>query len=307
MLAYAIRRVAILVPTLLAIITISFLIIRLAPGGPFDEEQTLSPAIKANLEAAYGLDAPLSKQYLRYMWGLMHGDFGPSFKFRDVGVSELIGQGLPVSLTLGACAVLLAIMLGVPLGALAALRRNRAVDHAIRGIAVLGIALPSFVVGPVLALVFGLYLRWLPVAGWEAGEARYMILPVVTLALPVMAYVARLARASFLEVTRANHIRTARAKGLSELTIVWRHALRPAMLPVVSYLGPATAFAVTGSLVVETIFSLPGTGRYLVQGAINRDYTLVMGMIVVYGVITLLCNLIADLLYSSLDPRVRHD
>lgn len=307
MLAYAIRRVAILVPTLLAIITISFLIIRLAPGGPFDEEQTLSPAIKANLEAAYGLDAPLSKQYFRYLWGLMHGDFGPSFKFRDVGVSELIGQGLPVSLTLGACAVLLAIALGVPLGALAALRRNRAVDHAIRGISVLGIALPSFVVGPVLALVFGLYLRWLPVAGWEAGEARYMILPVITLALPVMAYVARLARASFLEVMRANHIRTARAKGLSELTIVWRHALRPALMPVVSYLGPATAFVVTGSLVVETVFSLPGTGRYLVQGAINRDYTLVMGMIVVYGVITLLCNLIADLLYSSLDPRVRHD
>ena len=307
MFAYAIRRVAILVPTLLAIITLSFLIIRLAPGGPFDEEQALPPAIKANLEAAYGLDAPLSKQYFRYMWGLMHGDFGPSFKFRDVRVSELIGQGLPVSLALGACAVLLAILLGVPLGALAALRRNGAVDHAIRGIAVLGIALPSFVVGPVLALVFGLYLHWLPVAGWEGGDARYMLLPVITLSLPVMAYIARLARASFLEVMRSNHIRTARAKGLSELTIVWRHALRPALMPVVSYLGPATAFVVTGSLVVETVFGLPGTGRYLVQGAINRDYTLVMGMIVVYGVITLLCNLIADLLYSWLDPRVRHD
>ena len=307
MFAYAIRRVAILVPTLLAIITLSFLIIRLAPGGPFDEEQALPPAIKANLEAAYGLDAPLSKQYFRYMWGLVHGDFGPSFKFRDVRVSELIGQGLPVSLALGACAVLLAILLGVPLGALAALRRNGAVDHAIRGVAVLGIALPSFVVGPVLALVFGLYLHWLPVAGWEGGNARYMLLPVITLSLPVMAYIARLARASFLEVMRSNHIRTARAKGLSELTIVWRHALRPALMPVVSYLGPATAFVVTGSLVVETVFGLPGTGRYLVQGAINRDYTLVMGMIVVYGVITLLCNLIADLLYSWLDPRVRHD
>jgi oligopeptide transport system permease protein len=307
MFAYAIRRVAILVPTLLAIITLSFLIIRLAPGGPFDEEQALPPAIKANLEAAYGLDAPLSKQYFRYMWGLMHGDFGPSFKFRDVRVSELIGQGLPVSLSLGACAVLLAIVVGVPLGGLAAIRRNGALDHTIRGIAVLGIALPSFVVGPVLALVFGLYLRWLPVAGWESGNVRYMLLPVITLALPVMAYVARLARASFLEVMRANHIRTARAKGLSELTVIARHALRPALMPVVSYLGPATAFVVTGSLVVETVFGLPGTGRYLVQGAINRDYTLVMGMIVVYGVITLLCNLLADLLYSWLDPRVRHD
>jgi oligopeptide transport system permease protein len=307
MLAYAIRRIAILIPTLLVIITLSFLIIRLAPGGPFDEEQALPPAIKANLEAAYGLDASLAKQYFRYVVGLLHGDFGPSFKFRDVTVRELIAQGLPVSLGLGACAILLAILIGVPCGALAALRQNGAVDHAIRGVAMLGIALPGFVVGPLLALVFGLYLGWLPVAGWESGEARYMLLPIVTLALPVIAYVARLTRASFLEVMRANHIRTARAKGIGELRVIWRHALRPALIPVVSYLGPATAFVVTGSLVVETVFGLPGTGRYLVQGAINRDYTLVMGMIVVYGVITLLCNLVADLLYSWLDPRVRHE
>jgi oligopeptide transport system permease protein len=307
MLAYAIRRIAVLIPTLLVIVTLSFLIIRLAPGGPFDEEQALSPAIKANLEAAYGLDAPLAKQYFRYIWGLAHGDFGPSFKFRDVGVSELIGQGLPVSLGLGACAILLAIFIGVPLGALAALRQNGALDHTIRGVTMLGVALPGFVVGPLLALVFGLYLQWLPVAGWVSGEAKYLLLPVITLALPVIAYVARLTRASFLEVMRANHIRTARAKGIGELRVVWRHALRPALMPVVSYLGPATAFVVTGSLVVETVFGLPGTGRYLVQGAINRDYTLVMGMIVVYGAITLLCNLVADLLYSWLDPRVRHD
>jgi oligopeptide transport system permease protein len=307
MLAYAIRRIAILIPTLLVIITLSFLIIRLAPGGPFDEEQALPPAIKANLEAAYGLDAPLAKQYFRYVVGLLHGDFGPSFKFRDVTVGELIGQGLPVSLGLGACAILLAILLGVPSGALAALRQNGAVDHAIRGVAMLGIALPGFVVGPLLALVFGLYLGWLPVAGWESGKAKYMLLPILTLALPVIAYVSRLTRASFLEVMRSNHIRTARAKGIGEFRVVWRHALRPALMPVVSYLGPATAFVVTGSLVVETVFGLPGTGRYLVQGAINRDYTLVMGMIVVYGVITLLCNLAADLLYSWLDPRVRHE
>jgi oligopeptide transport system permease protein len=307
MLAYAIRRIAILVPTLLVIITLSFLIIRLAPGGPFDEEQALPPAIKANLEAAYGLDAPLAKQYFRYVWGLVQGDFGPSFKFRDVTVGELIGQGLPVSLSLGACAILLAIFLGIPLGALAALRQNGPLDHGIRAVAVLGVALPGFVVGPLLALIFGLYLQWLPVAGWVSGEAKYMLLPVITLALPVIAYIARLTRASFLEVMRANHIRTARAKGIGELRVVWRHALRPALMPVVSYLGPATAFVVTGSLVVETVFGLPGTGRYLVQGAINRDYTLVMGMIVVYGVITLLCNLVADLLYSWLDPRVRHD
>jgi oligopeptide transport system permease protein len=307
MLAYAIRRIAILIPTLLVIITLSFLIIRLAPGGPFDEEQALPPAIKANLEAAYGLDAPLAKQYFRYVGGLLRGDFGPSFKIRDANVGELIAQGLPVSLGLGACAILLAILIGVPGGALAALRQNGVWDHAIRGVAMLGLALPAFVVGPVLALVFGLYLGWLPVAGWVSGEAKYMLLPVVTLALPVIAYVARLTRASFLEVMRANHIRTARAKGIGELRVVWRHALRPALMPVVSYLGPATAFVVTGSLVVETVFGLPGTGRYLVQGAINRDYTLVMGMIVVYGVITLTCNLVADLLYSWLDPRVRHE
>jgi len=307
MLAYAIRRIATLVPTLFVIITLSFLIIRLAPGGPFDEEQSLPPAIKANLDAAYGLDQPLATQYLRYLSGLAHGQFGPSFKFRDFSVGELIAQGLPVSLTLGLCAILLAILLGVPLGALAALRQNTAVDHGIRGIAVLGIALPSFVVGPLLALVFGLYLNWLPVAGWVRGEPRYLLLPAVTLALPVIAYVARLTRASFLEVLRANHIRTARAKGIGELRVLWRHALRPSLLPVVSYLGPATAFVVTGSLVVETVFGLPGTGRYLVQGAINRDYSLVMGMIIVYGSLTLLCNLVADLLYSWLDPRVRHE
>jgi oligopeptide transport system permease protein len=307
MLGFAIRRVVTLVPTLFVIITLSFLIIRLAPGGPFDEEQTLAPAIKANLDAAYGLDQPITTQYARYLARLAHGDFGPSFKFRDVSVGELIGQGLPVSLTLGLCAILLAILVGVPLGTIAALRRNTAVDHGVRTVAALGIALPSFVIGPVLALVFGLYLQWLPVAGWARGEPQYLLLPVVTLALPVIAYVTRLTRASFLEVMRANYIRTARAKGIGELRVILRHGLRPALMPVVSYLGPATAFVVTGSLVVETVFGLPGTGRYLVQGAINRDYTLVMGMIIVYGTLTLLCNLIADLLYSWLDPRVRHE
>jgi oligopeptide transport system permease protein len=305
MLAFAIRRIATLVPTLFLIITLSFLIIRLAPGGPFDDEQGTSPAIKANLDAAYGLDQPLLTQYARYLNGLMHGDFGPSFKFRDTQVTELIAQGLPVSLTLGLCAILLSILIGVPLGTFAALRRNTGVDHGMRAVAALGVALPSFVIGPVLALVFGIYLNWLPVAGW--GEARYLVLPVITLALPVIAYVARLTRTSFIEVMRANFIRTARAKGLGEWRIVLRHGLRPALMPVVSYLGPATAFVVTGSLVVETVFGLPGTGRYLVQGAINRDYTLVMGMIIVYGALTLVCNLIADLIYGWLDPRVRHD
>jgi oligopeptide transport system permease protein len=305
MLGFAIRRIAAIVPTLFVIITASFLIIRLAPGGPFDDEQGLSPAIRANLDAAYGLDQPITTQYARYLQGLAQGDFGPSFKFRDTRVGDLIGQGLPVSLTLGACAILLAILLGVPLGAWAALRRDTIADHTVRSLASLAVALPSFVIGPLFALLFGLYLHWLPVAGW--GEPRYLVLPVITLALPVSAYIARLTRTSFIEVMRASFIRTARAKGISELRIIVRHGLRPALMPVVSYLGPATAFVVTGSLVVETVFGLPGTGRYLVQGAVNRDYTLVMGMIIVYGSLTLLCNLVADLLYGWLDPRVRHD
>ena len=307
MLRYALRRLLGVIPTLFAIITLSFFVIRIAPGGPFDDEQTLPPDIKANLEAAYGLDQPLHVQYGRYLAGLVRGDFGPSFKFKDFSVTELIAQGLPISLTLGLSAILVALLIGVPLGSLAALRQNRPTDHSIMAVAVLGIALPSFVVGPLLALTFGLHLRWLPVAGWESGQWRYLVLPVITLALPVIAYIARLTRGSLLEVLRSNFVRTARSKGLSERAILWRHALRPAMLPVVSYLGPATAFVITGSLVVETVFGLPGSGRYLVQGAINRDYTLVMGMIVVYGSVTLLFNLIADLLYGWLDPRVRYD
>jgi oligopeptide transport system permease protein len=294
-------------PTLFIIITLSFFVIRLAPGGPFDEEQALPPEIKANLEAAYGLDKPLPEQYLRYLSGLVRGDFGPSFKFKDFSVTELIAQGLPISLVLGLSAVLLALLVGIPLGTLAALRQNSPTDYGIMSVAVLGIALPSFVTGPLFALVFGLYLRWLPVAGWETGQLRYLVLPVITLALPVIAYIARLTRGSLLEVLRTNFVRTARAKGLPESQVILKHALRPALLPVVSYLGPATAFVITGSLVVETVFGLPGSGRYLVQGAINRDYTLVMGMIVVYGALTLTLNLIADLLYGWLDPRVRYD
>ncbi len=307
MLRYTLRRLAGVLPTLFVIVTLAFLVMRLAPGGPFDEEQALPPEIKANLEAAYGLDQPLHIQYLRYLKGLSHGDFGPSFKFKDFSVTELIAQGLPVSLTIGLSAVLLALLLGVPIGTIAALRQNSAIDWSVMALAGLCISLPAFVLGPLFAIVFGLKLRWLPVAGWEGGEFRYLVLPVVTLALPVIATIARLTRGSMLEVLRSNYVRTARAKGLGEARVILRHALRPALLPVVSYLGPATAFVITGSLVVETVFGLPGTGRYLVQGAINRDYTLVMGMIVVYGSLILVCNLLSDLIYGWLDPRVRYD
>ncbi|MFZ1904283.1 MAG: ABC transporter permease subunit [Steroidobacteraceae bacterium] len=307
MLGYALRRLLGILPTLLVIITVSFCVMRLAPGGPFDAEQTLPPPVRANLERAYGLDQPLPLQYLRYLGRLAHGDFGPSLRQRDFTVSELIATGLPLSVTLGLAAVLLAVLLGIPAGVLAAIRRGSGLDHGVTTLAVLAIALPSFVTGPLLALIFGLYLHWLPVAGWEAGEPRYLVLPVLTLALPIAAYLARLMRGSLLEVLRAPYVRSARARGLGGARVLWRHALRPALLPVVSYLGPAVAFAVTGSLVVETVFGLPGTGRYLVQGAIDRDYPLVMGMIIVYAVFTLLCNLLADLLYGWLDPGVRHD
>ncbi|HWM69644.1 MAG TPA: ABC transporter permease subunit [Steroidobacteraceae bacterium] len=307
MLRYAVRRIAGLIPTLLVIITASFFIVRLAPGGPFDQEQTLSREVRANLDRAYGLDQPMVVQYGRYLRALVHGDFGPSFKQRDFSVTELIAQGLPVSGALGLTAIVLALTLGIALGVAAAVWRQTSVDVGITSFVVLGIALPGFVVGPLLALIFGVYLQWLPVAGWEGGAPRYFVLPALTLALPVIAYVTRLTRSSLLDVFRANFIRTARARGVGGWRILWGHALRPALLPVVSYIGPATAFVVTGSLVVETVFGLPGTGRYLVQGAINRDYTLVMGMVIVYGTLVLLLNLIADLMYGWLDPRVRYE
>jgi oligopeptide transport system permease protein len=226
---------------------------------------------------------------------------------KDFSVAELIAAGLPVTLTIGTAALALAVLLGVPLGLLAARRHNRWIDHAVMGLALVGIAVPNFVVAPVLALVFGVHLGWLPVAGWGRGSLTYMVLPAVTLALPFVAYVARLTRGSLLEVLQAPYIRTARAKGLSSAAILRRHALKPALMPVVSFLGPATAGLLTGSLVVEQVFGLPGVGRYFVQGAINRDYTLVMGMVVFYASLILLLNLAVDLVYGWLDPRIRHE
>jgi oligopeptide transport system permease protein len=307
MLKLALRRVAALIPTLLVIVTVSFAIIRLAPGGPFDEEQGVAPEVRANLERLYGLDEPLPVQYLRYLRALAHGDFGPSLRQRDFTVSELIGRGLPLSAALGLCAIALALITAIPAGIAAALWRGPTADFAIAAIAALGVALPSFVIGPLLALVFGVHLRWLPVAGWQAGSPRYLVLPVLTLALPLAAAISRLTRASLLEVLRTPFVRSARARGLGEARVLWRHALRPALLPVASYLGPAIAFVVTGSLVVEAVFGLPGTGRYLVQGAIDRDYPLVMGMVIVYGALTLLLNLLADLACGWLDPGTRHE
>jgi oligopeptide transport system permease protein len=307
MLGYAIRRLASALPTLLAIVTAAFFLMRLAPGGPFDDEQTLAPEVAANLDAAYGLDQPVLVQYRNYLGGLLRGDLGPSFRYKDFDVSELIAQGLPVTASLGAAALLLAVIAGVSLGMLAGQRRNRAADHVVMSAALVGIAVPNFVVAPLLAFVFGVVLGWLPVGGWESGELRYAVLPVITLALPFVAYIARLTRGSLLEVLQSPHIRTARAKGLPESRILWRHAFKPTILPVVSFLGPAAAALLTGSLVVEQVFGLPGVGRYFVQGAVNRDYTLVMGMVVFYAVLIVGLNLLVDLVYGWLDPRIRHE
>jgi len=305
MLRYFLRRVAGAIPTLFVILVISFFMIRVAPGGPFDTERALSPDIEANILKAYHLDEPLWQQFLRYLGGLAQGDFGPSFKYKDFSVTELIAQGFPVSLQLGGLAIAAALVIGLTLGIVAALRQNSLVDYGATGFSMLGIAVPNFVVAPVLTLVFGLMLRWVPVGGW--GGPQNYVLPVVALCLPQIAAITRLTRASMIEVLSSNYVRTARAKGLAERVTITRHALRAALLPVVSYLGPAVAQIITGSVVIEQIFSIPGIGRYFVQGSLNRDYTLVMGVTVFFGALIIFCNLVTDLIYGFLDPKVRYD
>jgi oligopeptide transport system permease protein len=304
-LSYAVRRLIGAVPTLLIILTLTFFLVRLAPGGPFDAERQLPAEIERNLRAAYHLDDPLIVQYGRYLGQVLQGDFGPSFKYKDFSVTELIWSGFPISLQLGASAMLLAVLVGTTLGALAALRQNSGIDYGVMATAMIGIAVPNFVVAPLLTLILGVQLGLLPTGGW--GDFKQMILPVIALALPQVAYIARMTRASLIELLRANFIRTARAKGLPEHVTLLRHALKGALLPVVSYLGPATAAVITGSVVIEQIFGIPGIGRYFVQGALNRDYTLVLGVVVFYGVLIILFNLIVDLAYGLLDPRVRFD
>lgn len=297
------RRLLALIPTLWAIVTITFFIIRLAPGGPFMSEREIPTEARQVLEAKYGLNEPLLTQYGRYLGNVVRLDLGPSYKFPSRSVRDIVLEALPISLELGAWAMLLALVVGVPIGTLAALRQNTAWDYGSMSIAMLGVSIPNFVLGPLLVFVFALSLRWLPPASWGTPEQK--ILPVITLAAIYVAYIARLTRGGMLEVTRADFIRTARAKGLPEHTIVWRHALRGGLLPVVSFLGPALARAVTGSIVVEKIFAVPGVGQYFVNGAFNRDYTLVMGVVIFYAGILIVFNLLVDLMYAVLDPRVQ--
>ena len=295
-----------LIPTLLMLITVAFFLMRVAPGGPFDSEMLVPAEIEANLNAKYHMDESLPEQYFRYLSQVAVLDFGPSIQYKDWTVNELIGQGMRVSLTIGLAAMVLAFFLGTSLGVMAALRQNTRADYLLMGVAMLGISIPNFVIAPILMLLLAVYAGWLPAGGWDWSIAS-MVLPVVTLALPVTAYIARLTRGSMIEVMHSNFIRSARAKGLPESVIIRRHALRPALLPVISFLGPATAGMISGSVIIERIFSIPGLGSYFVQGALNRDYTLVMGVVIFYGVLIILLNFLVDLIYAWLNPKVRYD
>ncbi len=309
--SYFARRVAIGIPTLWAVITVCFFLMRLTPGGPFDAEAPVPQEVLNNLRARYHLDDPLWQQYVDYLVNLLRGDFGPSFKYHDFSITTLIAQGLPVSLENGFCALILAIVIGVPLGIAAALAQNTRRDYVISATAMTGIVIPNFIMGQVLILIFGVWLKnsifHLPAGGWNDGAFANRILPVFCLALPYVAYLVRITRGSMIEAVRANYIRTARAKGLPFRLVVLRHALKSALIPVVTFLGPATAFILTGSMVVETIFQIPGIGRYFVQGALNRDYTLVMAVTILGAALIIAMNLAVDLIYIWLDPRVRYD
>ncbi|SOC40911.1 oligopeptide transport system permease protein [Rhizobium subbaraonis] len=307
MIAFVLRRLASAVPTLFIVVTISFFLMRFAPGGPFNLERPLPPATMENLVRTYQLDQPLWRQYATYVSNAVTGDFGPSYVYKDNSVAELIGKGLPYSMELGFYALLLALIGGVAMGTVAALRQNSALDFGIMSLATVGTTVPNFVVGPVLTLIFAIVLSWLPAGGWGDGSLRFLILPMIALALPQLAVFARLTRGSMIEALHADHIRTVRAYGLPSRVVVVTHAMRGAMLPVVSYLAPCAAALLTGSAVVETIFTIPGVGRYFVLGAINRDYTLVMGTVILIAIFVIVFNLLVDILYGLLDPRVRHD
>lgn len=309
---YTLRRLLIAIPTMLAIITVAFLMMRAAPGGPFDGERKLPAATERAIAEKFGLDKPLHEQYLNYVGGVLQGDFGPSYKTLGKSVNDLIADGLPVSLTIGALTMVISLILGTALGIFAGLRQNSAADFSVMGVAMVGISVPSFVIGPILILIFALGAGIFAVGGLgnypNIGMSWHnLTLPILTLSLAQIAIISRLMRASIIETMRANHIRTARAKGLSEWDVITRHALPSALLPLVSYAGPAMARVMTGSVVIEKIFGLPGLGSYFVDGALNRDYTLVMGAIIVYAGLIILLNLVADILYAMLDPKVKYD
>lgn len=304
---YVILRLFTAIPTLFLIVTLSFFLMHVAPGGPFDMEKGIPPEIKANIERVFHLDQPIWMQYLEYLNNLIHGDLGPSYILLNFSVAELFRVGLPVSIQIGASALTLALIVGSCLGAIAALRQNSLIDFLVIATATAGSTVPTFVTAPLIQLLFGLTWHLLPIGGWGDGALINKIGPIITLSLPQLATVARLMRGSMIESLHAHHIRTAKSLGLSDFSVVVKHAMRGALLPIVSYAGPAAAQLITGSIIVETIFQVPGVGRYFIDAALNRDYTLVMGTVVMIAIFTIVFNLIVDLLYAVVDPRVRYD
>ncbi|MFZ4616230.1 MAG: ABC transporter permease [Rectinemataceae bacterium] len=304
---FIIRRFLSLIPTMFVIITFSFFLIRFAPGGPFSGEKNLPEQVIQNMMKKYHMDEPLFTQYIRYFGDVLRWDFGPSFKYKESSVNELIEQCFPVSIMLGSAALVLSVFFGILVGIISALKQNRWQDYLSMSLAVVGISVPLFVIGPVLQLIFAMKLHWLPLT-WTSRNTSvtFALLPVITLAFPYFAYIARLSRASILEVLRADYVRTARAKGLAENVVIAKHVLKGALLPVVSYLGPAFAGIITGSLVVESTFAIPGIGRIFVQSALNRDYTLIMAEVIIFSLILVLVNFLVDILYGFLDPRIAY-
>lgn len=306
MIIFIIKRLLEAIPTLLVLITISFFMMRFAPGNPFSSERSLPPEVLANIEAKYGFDKPVLEQYFGYLGNLLQGDLGPSFKYKDFSVNELVAQALPVSAEIGLYAFLGAVFFGVLLGIIAALKQNSWLDYVTMSTAMIGVVIPSFVLAPILVLIFAITLKWLPAGGWHDGAASYLVLPVIGMMMHYIATIARITRGSMIETMNANFIRTARAKGLPLHRIILRHALRPAMLPVVSYLGPAFVGIITGSVVIETIFGLPGIGQLFVNGALNRDYSMVLGLTILIGALTIIFNALVDILYAVIDPKIRY-
>ena len=305
MFGFILRRLAVAIPTLLLLIVLSFLLMYAAPGGPFTQERALPPQVLANLNAKYGLNDPLWRQIVNYVWGIVaHFDFGPSFVYPDRTVNQIIAAGFPITLTYGAIAFVVAVSVGVTLGVTAAIRQNTWLDYFAVGLSIGAQVLPNFVMAPILVLVFTLWLGWLPGGGW--GGPIFWIMPVIALSTSFMASIARITRSSMLEVLSSNHIRTARAKGLSERAVILRHALKPAMLPVISYLGPAFVTMITGSVVVDMYFSTGGIGKSFVDAALNRDYAVMMGVTILVGALTILFNLVVDILYAWIDPKIRY-
>lgn len=306
MFSFIMRRLAVAIPTLLILVVISFVLMFAAPGGPFNSDRPLPEQVLANIEARYGLDQPYWKQMATYVWNVVtQFDFGPSFQYRDRNVNDVISQGFPVTLTYGFWAFVVAVFAGIGLGVIAAIKQNTWIDYLAVGVTVGAQVLPNFVMAPILVLVFTLWLGWLPGGGWNGGQWQYIVMPVIALSTSYMASIARIMRSSMLEVLNAGFIRTARAKGLPMSRIIWRHAMKPAFLPVLSYLGPAFVAMITGSVIIDVYFSTGGIGQFFVNSALNRDYSVIMGITILVGALTILFNLVVDVLYAWIDPKIR--